>query len=51
MKKMSTKMAQSKAHSSGTAELLLEIGVEELPAGVDGYFVAICVFAESAATR
>lgn len=31
MKKMSTKMAQSKAHSSGTAELLLEIGVEELP--------------------
>jgi glycyl-tRNA synthetase beta chain len=31
MKKTSTKMAQSKAHSSGTAELLLEIGVEELP--------------------
>jgi glycyl-tRNA synthetase beta chain len=31
MKKTLTKMAQSKAHSSGTAELLLEIGVEELP--------------------
>ncbi len=31
MKKTSTKMAQSNAHSSGTAELLLEIGVEELP--------------------
>ena len=31
MKKTSTKMAQSKADSSGTAELLLEIGVEELP--------------------
>jgi glycyl-tRNA synthetase beta chain len=31
MKKTSTKMAQPKAHSSGTAELLLEIGVEELP--------------------
>jgi glycyl-tRNA synthetase beta chain len=31
MKKKSKKMAQSKAHSSGTAELLLEIGVEELP--------------------
>ena len=31
MKKTSTKMAQLKAHSSGTAELLLEIGVEELP--------------------
>ena len=31
MKEMSTKMAQPKAHSSGTAELLLEIGVEELP--------------------
>ena len=31
MKKASTKMAQPKAHSSDTAELLLEIGVEELP--------------------
>ena len=31
MKEMPTKMAQPKAHSSGTAELLLEIGVEELP--------------------
>jgi glycyl-tRNA synthetase beta chain len=31
MKKTSTNMAQPKAHSSGTAELLLEIGVEELP--------------------
>ena len=31
MKKTSTKMAQSKADSSGTADLLLEIGVEELP--------------------
>jgi len=31
MKKTSTKIAQPKAHSSGTAELLLEIGVEELP--------------------
>ena len=31
MKKTSTKMVQPKAHSSGTAELLLEIGVEELP--------------------
>ncbi len=31
MKKTSRKMAQPKAHSSGTAELLLEIGVEELP--------------------
>ena len=31
MKKTSTKMAQPKADSSGTAELLLEIGVEELP--------------------
>ncbi len=31
MKNTSTKMVQPKAHSSGTAELLLEIGVEELP--------------------
>ena len=31
MKEMSTKMARPKAHSSDTAELLLEIGVEELP--------------------
>ncbi|MDN5941441.1 MAG: glycine--tRNA ligase subunit beta [Nitrospira sp.] len=31
MKKTSTKMAQPKAHSPGTAELLIEIGVEELP--------------------